>query len=372
MGCPEYASLSLKRETRHREDTEMDATEIMSFGDMQRYIANLYANVNGRRPWDYLYGYLARSCGFMSVNAKTDRALTKHHIRALSWLFSLASQKRIDLVDAYLERFPGICYYCLSAPCVCHKTSKQPWEKSMSALKVREERQARHRDLQQYMVQQRQVINWEWIKSNISRIYPRNEIIWYYSGPWYHFAKLAEELGELHQAFGKFEIGEEDIANVREELADVLAWILSAWQLAFPDRDLQDEFIDFYSHGCPACRENPCKCPPRSDRRAGVVSLDELGELRKSVDCLAGMLGAKQADLADILESLDAAISSKNEQVALRAVFQTKSTVAALKGKVDSVTDAGKRTLSLAEAIDGTATRLLELVSLVAAGKNGG
>ncbi len=39
------------------------------------------------------------------------------------------------------------------------------------------------------------------------------------------FLWLSEEIGELAHALGKYECGEPDMQNLREEFADVLAWL---------------------------------------------------------------------------------------------------------------------------------------------------
>jgi NTP pyrophosphatase (non-canonical NTP hydrolase) len=39
------------------------------------------------------------------------------------------------------------------------------------------------------------------------------------------FLWLSEEFGELAHALGKFERGDPDMTNLREEFADVLAWL---------------------------------------------------------------------------------------------------------------------------------------------------
>ena len=66
-------------------------------------------------------------------------------------------------------------------------------------------------------------------------------------------AWLAEELGELAQAFRKG-----DRSAQQGELGDVLAWLASlANQL---DVSLADA-VDPYLSGCPKCRGLPCRCP---------------------------------------------------------------------------------------------------------------
>lgn len=67
------------------------------------------------------------------------------------------------------------------------------------------------------------------------------------------FCWLVEEMGELSQALRK---GEAEA--LREEMADVLAWLCSLANLV--EVDLQ-EAISKYSGGCPKCHSSPCTCP---------------------------------------------------------------------------------------------------------------
>lgn len=67
------------------------------------------------------------------------------------------------------------------------------------------------------------------------------------------FCWLVEEMGELSQALRKG-----DAEALREELADVLAWLCSLANLV--GVDLQDT-VSKYSEGCPRCHSSPCACP---------------------------------------------------------------------------------------------------------------
>ncbi len=65
---------------------------------------------------------------------------------------------------------------------------------------------------------------------------------------------LGEELGELFRA-----LRIEDRSNLKEELADVLAWLLSLSDLL--SINLDEAFSERYGGGCPKCGSIPCKCP---------------------------------------------------------------------------------------------------------------
>ncbi len=63
---------------------------------------------------------------------------------------------------------------------------------------------------------------------------------------------LVEEVGEVSRSYLKAR------DNLEEEMADVLAWLLSLANLA--DIDLGSAFREKYSDACPRCGRKPCAC----------------------------------------------------------------------------------------------------------------
>jgi NTP pyrophosphatase (non-canonical NTP hydrolase) len=68
------------------------------------------------------------------------------------------------------------------------------------------------------------------------------------------FMWLVEEVGELARA-----LQDEDPEALREEFADVLAWLTTLASIA--GVDLEEAAAGRYGGGCPKCHEIPCKCP---------------------------------------------------------------------------------------------------------------
>lgn len=67
------------------------------------------------------------------------------------------------------------------------------------------------------------------------------------------FRWFVEEVGELARALRKREND-----NLREEFADVFAWLVSLANLL--EVDIDEAARERYGAGCPKCGSVPCKC----------------------------------------------------------------------------------------------------------------
>ncbi|MFW9928724.1 MAG: MazG nucleotide pyrophosphohydrolase domain-containing protein [Candidatus Thorarchaeota archaeon] len=67
------------------------------------------------------------------------------------------------------------------------------------------------------------------------------------------FIWLIEEIGELAKAIRK-----NDSDNIREEFADVFAWLCSLANLS--EINLLEVAFEKYPGFCPRCRQKKCKC----------------------------------------------------------------------------------------------------------------
>ncbi len=67
------------------------------------------------------------------------------------------------------------------------------------------------------------------------------------------FMWITEELGELGRAIRK-----QDEQGMREEMADVLAWLCSLGNLL--NIDVEEAALSKYSGVCPRCKKIPCEC----------------------------------------------------------------------------------------------------------------
>jgi len=67
------------------------------------------------------------------------------------------------------------------------------------------------------------------------------------------FKLLVKEVNELGEGIFK-----KDVENIRSEVADVLAWLVSLCNLL--DIDLEEAALSKYNDKCPKCGLKPCLC----------------------------------------------------------------------------------------------------------------
>lgn len=319
--------------------------------DCQQYLARLYGDKNKNRSSDYLYGYLSRTAAYLGKNVFQRKVEDVHFIRTLSWLLALANYFEIDAQDSVFSRFPEICPYCLTSPCMCLRTNKQPVE-YIPAYKAKEELFAK------YAVFERSTHDWSFgaAITVLTKIYPNNEVIWHHAGPWYLFAKMQEEIGELHEAISKYIIRQKPKDAVAEEIADTLAWLLSAWGIVSRGRSLDDAFINYYYNHCPVCTRFPCACADRADRPAELIDPRLLEKVRQSLSELEQIVPASRVALQELHKSIAAAADKQSEPTTVHALKETRTILDEIKTGVSAADEIGKRALSIIE----TVTKLLD------------
>lgn len=304
-------------------------SEIRGF---QQYLSALYGPVNQGHPWEYLYGYLARSVGYLSKSVLERKQEKIQFVRSLSWLMTLAEKVGVDLQTAYEERFPGICPYCLQLNCVCYKTGKQP-PQPLAAHRVLE----RLQDAKGSFTIMKQAFTPFTLDAAMrlqAKIYPHNEIAWHYAGPVHHLMKIHEEVAEIHEATSKFNIGQKPLVAVQDEFADVLGWLLSSWNMVKPGEAINDALVDFYLNGCPVCAAFPCVCQPHRARAEALFDPAFLSAIRKQVEELA-VLVPSQPKLRDLVTSLRLAETTQHHPTAILSIRQIAEVMGDLERELD-------------------------------------
>ncbi|MGE6648724.1 hypothetical protein ACQKE0_05535 [Shewanella colwelliana] len=303
--------------------------------ECQTYISNLYGHVNQDKEWEQIYGYVSRTTGYLARNVLKKDVKNIDFIRPISWLFSLATSLDICLQTSFQKKFPDICPYCLERTCVCFRTGKKPlkYQPGYKIIEIKRE--------QFDMVSRLLNRNLDSAIKTISTIYPNNEVIWHFSGPWMNCSKLFEEVAELHESIVKFKCGKKNKESVEEEFADVFAWIVSAWISLNKDKSLDEEFMTYFYNGCPVCTNSPCTCAVGDERMQGVIDPQQFKELRLLFEELETVAPDAQAQIEGLIDSIKAVEDNQTESVANAAVEDAKSKFELLSNslkKTDEVT----------------------------------
>ena len=170
--------------------------------------------------------------------------------------------------DAFLRKYPCVCPYCFSSPCVCILTKKRP---SISLSFADEEQELRDKYTIVINDKANVSMTFEKVFSIIMKIYPNNACDWKHHGVAFHMIKTGEELAELHEACCRREKygSTKDTATmlcVSDEMADVFAWMISEWGLWRNAAGMTEAFSQHYSSGCSRCHKKiDCKCQPREE-----------------------------------------------------------------------------------------------------------
>lgn len=324
----------------------MEPKRISSISDTQRFIKELYPN--SEKDFSYIFGYAARSLGYLgkSLNQKTNSS--GDFIRSISWIIALANNIEIDLEKAIISRHPDICPYCVTKPCICLHTGKRPAQQ-MPAYKIPDELFWRAEQIQQQGAQ-----TFDLHSKRLSQIYPGNLYVWSAIGSWQHTSKMQEELAEVHEASTRFLDGRKNLSAVSEEFADLFAWILSSWSISHPNRSIDDEFINFYLSGCPVCGQpENCKCEKYKDKKGNLVDKDKIEEIEKLFTSLAGEADIDTADVDEIRASLKKAAESQSEPIAREAIAQTRDKASEIEKMLERGAKNSKNVAAIVASLKG-------------------
>ena len=302
-----------------------------TISSFQRSLEELYDKTNKDLSLEYIYGYLSRSLGYLCRNLAHKRANETEFIRPLSWLSALSSRIGCSMEKAFVSRYPDCCPHCLELTCICRKTGKQPRE-YIPAYEVRNKLEERYNTV----INSGRIISFDVGRKIVATVYPGNEIAWEYGGPWHHIAKLYEEVSEVHEAVSGFISGKKTLAAVEEEIADVLAWVLGAWEIHLSDRSLDKEFVNYYYKGCPVCGAKPCTCKPNSSRAEGLVDPSYLTQLKADLERLARQIPADHiTEVDDLIRSADAALQDQNDILMRLTISQVRYKLEALQSRLE-------------------------------------
>ena len=239
--------------------------------------------------------------------------------------------------------------------CACRKTDKRPIA-YIPAYKLKEELFYRASAIHNTG----EKTSFQAFADRIDRIYPNNDIIWHFGGPWRHLVKIQEEIAEIHEAYSALEKGRQTIEAVKEEIADSIAWTLSAWRIIYPNDVFDHKFIEYYYGGCPICKEGICTCGPRSERAAELIDKAVISEVKNKLDSLNGILEGHDVEIEELKKSLQAALESGSEPVARHAAKDAKTKL----DEIERALDYTSKNADRVSAIVGSITKILSSFGL--------
>ena len=168
---------------------------------------------------------------------KKDKEKTKTNlIISLSFFVSVLNRLKIDLEKEVWNRFPYVCSYCNSCPCVCRETKPDKREKiSVDNSKKPESISG--------------------FQKMFLRTYPPETRTIEHAG-----IHLAEESGEFAEALWAYRSSrsEEDFTEICFEAADYFSCLIGVFNSL--EIDLAEELSKFYPNNCHACNNSPCSC----------------------------------------------------------------------------------------------------------------
>lgn len=328
----------------------MNIKSAESIKNFQAKLNSLYQKSNKGREPEYIYAYLSRNSSYLSRSVLRDGDIEGLYIKTLSWLFAFASILDIDLEDAFLKKFPKVCPYCTAPTCTCVQSHKKPYDDT-PAYKIKDKLLGHYHSVKAYNYSNKFDI--DDAVEIIARIYPANKVVWSVHGSFYHFTRVYEELGEIHEAYTSFRKDATRKINVEEELADFTAWLLSAWGICMKGKSLKESLINYYINGCPVCHKEICDCGDYSDRKESIIDLDLLNSLRDEITKLNEESNNKFNEINELITSIDCALSTKSTSDAKRFLSQARATLDNVSSINGSVITIGENTGDVSEIING-------------------
>jgi len=319
--------------------------EALSFTAFASRINEIYGEANKKRDFEYMYSYLCRNNSYLSRSVLRSGSSKLFFARSFSWLFAVANKLEIDLGDAFRKKFPRVCPYCLASTCQCAETHRAPVN-NLAVHAVRSELSMK------YTLEKRATPELALDKgvTIISAIYPANKAIWNAFGSFYHFSRLFEELGEVHEAYSNYrKTG--NIINLEEELADVTAWLLSAWGIHQNNASLSDCLIDYYMDNCPVCKKPSCVCQEYSDRSQMLSDKASLELVKAQIIELLTLDPGLNVEINDLVQSMDQAILTTSTVDAKQAVNSAKKILTGVEDAIHAADSVAARTSKVVSAI---------------------
>lgn len=326
----------------------MNITQAVSLEDFQANLNYIYGEKNKDRSFEYIYSYLSRNSAYLSRSVLREGKVEEFYVKTLSWLISMSNKLDINLQDCLFKKFPDACPYCTAKPCECIQNHKKP-SSPKPAYKIKERLDSLYLTIINAQPIRKTTIDSMVLMMN--EIYPSNQAVWTIHGSFYHFTRIFEELGEIHEAYTAYAKDESRKINLEEEIADLTAWLLSAWKIQNPQSSLMETLRDYYISGCPVCKKEKCQCNDYEDRQEAIVKLSDLNKIKAELLEIQTLTNTKTTEFADLIKSLDVAIESKSTTDAKRVLDETKDTLEKIEKTSNSIAGIGENAVKVGALI---------------------
>ena len=207
--------------------------------EYQQFVKDVYGLPNDR--YFSLQDMLANVERFMmrslkGIRKNDNEKLKLNLIVSLSWFMSIMNQLHIDIEEEVWKRFPYMCSYCASCPCVCKA------QKIQTRQKVTADESRRPKTMGEF-------------QKMFADIYPASSRTLDYAG-----VHLAEEMGEITESILNYRGNhdDKDFQNIILESADLISCIMGVFNSL--QIDLAQELSVMFKENCHVCKKAPCVC----------------------------------------------------------------------------------------------------------------
>ena len=210
-----------------------------SIRDFQQFISDVYTLPNNRHfdLGDMLTNIQRFAMrGLKGIRKGDHEKAARNLIISYSWFMSLMVRMHIDLENEVWQRFPYLCSYCGSCPCVCRvrrveKRQNVPVDDSRRPTSIAA------------------------FQRMFNAVYPSDSRSLAHAG-----VHLAEEIGEFSEALLAYrsERSEEDFKEVMLEAADYYSCLNGVFNSL--GVDLAQTLASTYHNNCHECHAAPCIC----------------------------------------------------------------------------------------------------------------
>ncbi len=207
--------------------------------EYQNFVKEVYGLSNDRyfSLWDMITNmerFMMR--GLKGIRKEDDEKAKINLLIAFSWFISITNQLHVDLEEEVWNRFPYLCSYCASCPCLCKK-NKIERRKEVPVDNIK-----RPKLLEEF-------------QNMFNQIYPTKQKTLEHAG-----VHLAEEAGEFSEAILTYRGGheDEDFKKVELEMADFFSCIMGVFNSL--GVNVAKELSITFSDNCHVCKNAPCTC----------------------------------------------------------------------------------------------------------------